>query len=68
MEHEEGRVALVTASKVTAELAPVHILPFGMQFREQILAAGAGDETTTTATVSGTSGPDVDTDPPDSDA
>lgn len=48
-------------------MIPVDVLPFGMEYREQIQAANTMAGTTTTATVSVTWGPDVDTDPPDSD-
>jgi hypothetical protein len=49
-------------------IIPVDVLPFGMEFREQIEAVGITAGTTTTATVSITWGPDTDTDPPDSDS
>lgn len=45
---------------------PVDVLPFGMEYREQIQATSA-IPTGTSATVSVTWGPDTDTDPPDSD-
>jgi hypothetical protein len=45
---------------------PTPAVPFGMRFREPVLFQVAGSSTTT-ATVSGTWGPDSDTDPNDSD-
>ena len=48
-------------------LIPVDVLPFGMEYREQI-AVSAMSTTGTTATVSITWGPDSDTDPPDTDS
>lgn len=48
-------------------IIPTDVLPFGMEFREQIEAAGITAGTSTTKTVSVTWGPDTDTDPPDTD-
>jgi hypothetical protein len=48
-------------------MIPVDVLPFGMDYREQIEAANVAGSTGTTSTVSVTWGPDSDTDPPDSD-
>lgn len=49
-------------------MIPVDVLPFGMDYREQIEASNMAGATGTTKTVSVTWGPDSDTDPPDSDS
>ena len=61
-------VSTETADGSVVAIYPEDAQPFGKQFLEDIPQAAAGTTTGTTATVSVTLGPDVDTDPADSDS